>query len=237
MLYVQETRPADWKYVSEGGATIVFSYKGPSHPGFDGMVLRLRKAPVVTASAINIATSSEETEDPMIEFHAKCMRRLIPPEHLPRLETIQINRAWLEALVKLQDHVRPEFRRQKGQVDLTERRGVLATDLVGGNWLAVEIKVNLFKVFGGSWILIVFECLSRSGDSYRLRYIFPRRQKPQRRRLVDSVFTHTSDCGKGINLSQIIVLWTYFLEMKIAFATLSTRCGTLGPPAMQRQTT
>src|SRR5258708_6482561 len=39
-----KTSPSDWKYVSEGGATIVFSYAGPPHPDFAHTVLRLRKS-------------------------------------------------------------------------------------------------------------------------------------------------------------------------------------------------
>jgi len=138
---VLETKPADWKYVSEGGATIVYAYNGLSHPDFDGTVLRLRKAPVAAVKPGTDPVRKEETDDPTIEFQAKCMERLIPSEHLPRLETVWLSRSWLEALVELQDHVRPESRRLKDQVDFTKGKGVLATDLVGGNWLAVEIKV------------------------------------------------------------------------------------------------
>ena len=124
----------------------MFSYKGPPHSDFDGTVLRLRKTPIVVeignkASTVAL-THEEEPDDPSIEFQTKCMQRLIPPEHLPRLETVRLNRPWLEELVKLQDHLRPEARRWKDQIDLNKTKGVLATDLVGGNWLAVEIKVS-----------------------------------------------------------------------------------------------
>ena len=230
---VLQTKPVDWKYVSEGGATIVYSYKGPSQSDFNGTVLRLRKAPVVIFRADPVPTTSEEEiDDPTIEFQARCMERLIPPEHLPRLETVWLSRPWLQALVELQDHARPESRRQKDQVDLAKRRGVLATDLVGGNWLAVEIKVNFYIYFGGS-SLIVFLCLSRSGDSCLPRRIFPRKRKPQRCRPVDSVCTHSSKRRRDVRQSQLIVLWTYSLEMRAAFARLYTPCGTLGSPAMQ----
>ncbi|OSD08524.1 hypothetical protein PYCCODRAFT_1441388 [Trametes coccinea BRFM310] len=43
---VEDTSPLDWKYVAEGGSTIVFSYAGPPRPQFDGTVLRLRKRPL-----------------------------------------------------------------------------------------------------------------------------------------------------------------------------------------------
>ena len=134
---VRHTNPSNWKYMSEGGATIVFSYAGPPHPKFDGTILRLRKAPAQSDSL-----SESERDDPTIEYQSKCIERLIPPQYLPRLETVVLDRSWLEALVALHDSVRPKERREKGAINLERKKGVLATDLVGGNWLAVEIKVS-----------------------------------------------------------------------------------------------
>jgi inositol-pentakisphosphate 2-kinase len=140
MANISETRPQDWKYISEGGATIVFSYVGPPNPHFDGMVLRLRK--VVMSSKDLHEESWVEPEDPMIEFQQKCMERLIPKAHLPRLETVHLERPWLESLVQVHDVARPQYRRSADHVDLDRSKGVLATDLVGGNWMAVEIKAG-----------------------------------------------------------------------------------------------
>jgi inositol-pentakisphosphate 2-kinase len=143
MADVRHTNPNNWRYVSEGGATIVFSYAGPPHPKFDGTCLRLRKIPAsVKKYAQSLADSESERDDPTIEYQSKCMERLIPPQYLPRLETVVLDRSWLEALVSLHDSVRPEERRKKGGINLERKKGVLATDLVGGNWLAVEIKVS-----------------------------------------------------------------------------------------------
>lgn len=153
---VTDTLPTHWKYVSEGGATIVFSYHGPPNPEFDGTVLRLRKSIVPAAHKITRASDlvgqreqdlgdvHEEPDDPMIEYQTTCMERLIPPEHLPRLESVHVSQAWLEDLISLHDNNRPVDRRDRDQVDLTRTKGVLATDLVGGEWLAVEIKVLSF---------------------------------------------------------------------------------------------
>ncbi|KAF9527043.1 inositol-pentakisphosphate 2-kinase [Crepidotus variabilis] len=138
---VLHTDPSDWKYVSEGGATIVYSYKGATHADFDGTVLRLRKAPVGMADTPSTSLEGEEDpDDPTIAFQTKCMERLIPPEHLPRLVNVHLNRTWLEKLVEMHDRERPELRRAKDAIDLNKHKGVLATDLVGGNRLAVEIK-------------------------------------------------------------------------------------------------
>lgn len=153
MADILQTKPANWKYVSEGGATIVFSYAGPSHPDFDGTVLRLRKSALPAKGSQKKAPTQPtdgEPDDPTIEYQTKCMQRLIPPEHLPRLQTVQLDRFWLEELVKLQNDVRPEERKEKDEIDLERKKGVLATDLVGGNWLAVEIKVNIVTVFAPS---------------------------------------------------------------------------------------
>lgn len=147
MPEILQTKPSDWHYVSEGGATIVFSYKGPSHPDFEGTVLRLRKAPVFAGGHPSSAVSDEEEpDDPTIEFQTKCMRRLIPPEHLPRLESVWLDQSWLAELVRLQDGIRPETRRRKDQVDIKRKKGVLATDIVGGDWLAIEVKVGFFQI-------------------------------------------------------------------------------------------
>lgn len=135
---ISDSLPEHWKYVSEGGATIVYSYTGPPNTQFSGTVLRLRKSKDTTSAPIK--DNQDEPDDPTIEYQDKCMQRLIPLEHLPRLESVRVHRQWLEELVALHDADRPEARRQKDQVDLTRTKGVLATDLVGGDWLAVEIK-------------------------------------------------------------------------------------------------
>ncbi|KAF8891187.1 inositol-pentakisphosphate 2-kinase [Infundibulicybe gibba] len=126
MTSISDAQPKDWKYVSEGGATIVFSYIGPANPLLDGMVLRLRKI------ALGEPTHGPEPDDPMIEFQKKF--------HLPRLESVYLDQAWLKALALDHDAERPLERRQKDQIDLTRQKGVLATDLVCGDWIAVEIK-------------------------------------------------------------------------------------------------
>ncbi|KAG6900402.1 hypothetical protein C0993_011095 [Termitomyces sp. T159_Od127] len=142
---VVDTLPHQWRYVSEGGATIVFSYVGPPNPQFDGTVLRLRKAALPTADfhiSSTDAGTQDELDDPIIEFQQKCMERLIPLEHLPRLESVSVSCEWLESLISLHDAKRPKDRRAKDQIDVTRKKGVLATDLVGGDWVSVEIKAS-----------------------------------------------------------------------------------------------
>ncbi|KDQ14541.1 hypothetical protein BOTBODRAFT_109962 [Botryobasidium botryosum FD-172 SS1] len=129
------TAPHDWAYISEGGATIVFSYAGHRHPIFTGTVLRLRKAPLSDTE-----DEDEEAEDATIAFQARVTSRLIGPAHLPRLDACAVSRPWLEELARISHHRRPEARRAKDAINVRRRKAVLATDLVGGHAWAVEIK-------------------------------------------------------------------------------------------------
>ena len=148
MANILETQPSEWKYVSEGASTIVLSYIGPSRIPFDGKVLRLRKSKRQHSDVVDQLLASqdsrpdEESDDPTVDFQSKCMARLIPPEHLPKLETVLLDGHWLEELALLQDPHRPQSRREEDGIDLTRKKGVLATDLVGGYKLSVEIKVR-----------------------------------------------------------------------------------------------
>jgi inositol-pentakisphosphate 2-kinase len=70
------------------------------------------------------------------------MSRLFPPEHLPVLRTVHVNRGWLESLALLHNNERPPKRRSVDQIDVSRTKAVLATDLLGGTGaLGVEIKV------------------------------------------------------------------------------------------------
>lgn len=143
LIDVTATDVSHWKYISEGGATIVFSYAGDPNPALDGMVLRLRKISR-QQSATEGETDEEEPDDPSISFQRSCMERLIPIAHLPRLESVKVSRSWLETMSLLHDKDRPEGRRNQGGIDTTRKKGVIATDLVGGQLVAVEIKVSIF---------------------------------------------------------------------------------------------
>jgi inositol-pentakisphosphate 2-kinase len=174
------TSPSDWKYVSEGGATIVFSYVGPPRPEFRRTVLRLRKSvtqppPKPIQKPLDLAEEwgrkkedefeeawkahlilnesaalkgdkeeEEEPEDPTIEFQKRVTSLLIPPKHLPRLEPVHVQREWLQELARLSEAQRPPERRAKDGIDQLKTKAVLATDLVGGKGMAVEIKASYF---------------------------------------------------------------------------------------------
>lgn len=136
---VTQTNTADWKYVNEGGATIVFRYAGPTHPVFSGKVLRLRKVNVGQQGQ----DSSNDAVDPSVLFQREIISQLFIPDCLPSLESACVERAWLESLIRVAEDARPLSRRIKDQLDTTRTRGVLATNLIETSGLSIEIKVKL----------------------------------------------------------------------------------------------
>ena len=142
---ISQTDPRDWTYIAEGGSTIVFSYDGPRNLHFDGTVVRLRKSPLGPPSDSTSPTLNEnaghDAEDPTVDFQEHVISRLVPPEFLPHLEHVQVERAWLEKMVSVHDEKRPAKRREKDRIDLKRTKAVLATDLIGSKGWAVEIKV------------------------------------------------------------------------------------------------
>lgn len=146
------TSPNDWRYVSEGGATIVFSYVGLYKPKFVGTVLRLRKTLQSEISQEELLKQDRdedediqyaaEEDDPTIEFQARIVSRLIPQAHLPRLESCRVGFSFLSSLSTISRCVRPLERVMRDSIDTRRRRAVLATDLVGAGTggFAAEIK-------------------------------------------------------------------------------------------------
>ena len=149
--YIADTSPQHWKYISEGGSSIVFSYSGPPHPSFDGTALRLRKAPIPEREdgvpkqyqqPQLMAGEEDEPDDSTIVFQHTVIERLVPKDFLPRLDAVRIESAWLRELSDLTEPHRPTQRRARDRIDKERRKAVLATDLVGGSGWAVEIKVR-----------------------------------------------------------------------------------------------
>ena len=141
---VSDTDPRHWTYIAEGGSTIVFSYDGPRNHHVDGTVIRLRKSllPRSDSAPSTPGVESQDVDDPTVDFQEHVVSRLVPPEFLPHLEHVQVERGWLERMVSLHDEQRPAKRRAKDGIDVDRTRAVLATDLIGSKGWAVEIKVH-----------------------------------------------------------------------------------------------
>lgn len=129
---LSHTSPTDWKYISEGGATVVFSYRGPSHPILTGNVLRLRKA------SRQVGGTPIDNDVP---FQQKIISRLVDSIYLVHLQTVPLEAHWVEAFSRHHESSRPLERRGTGMIDTSRCTAVLASDLVGGIPCAVEVKV------------------------------------------------------------------------------------------------
>lgn len=128
---ISDTKVTDWKYVAEGGATIVFAYIGPLHPLFTGTVLRLRKIKhhvshsevleklTVLPGSVHgkgeegIGAGGEgagvkhaedaEPDDPMIAFQKHVIGRLVPEQFLVNLRVVKLDREWLTGFAEYHD--------------------------------------------------------------------------------------------------------------------------------------
>lgn len=134
---LSQSSPTQWKYISEGGATVVFSYTGPHHPVLTGKVLRLRKAP-----REGHQPPHSISEDLTVAFQQNVISRLLDPSYLPDLQIIPLQADWVEALSIHHESFRPQERRNTSAIDCSKHTGVLAPDLISGLSCAVEVKVN-----------------------------------------------------------------------------------------------
>lgn len=137
------TAPSDWSYVSEGGATIVFSFIGDAafHSNFQGQVLRLLKTSRTSPVFLVNQTLPNENE-PTLPFYRTVIERLIPSENLPRLASVHVDRVWLHAMADYHESARPSARTGKDGIDVTRTSALIATDVIGHSGLSVEIKVS-----------------------------------------------------------------------------------------------
>lgn len=219
---------------------MVFSYIGDPllHPQFAGMVLRLRKISLESSAGdsqdgIFLDAGADEPDDPMIEFQHSIMERLISPEHLPRLLSVRVEHEWLHDLVNLHDGYRPPARRKKDCVDLKRTKAVIATDLVGGNGLAVEIKVKRMIVLKTCIHLVLTSPISssRNGPSCPRPLTYHPTPFLSKRGLADFACMRTIDRRATILVQSATAPWISSREMTHGFKRLSITCGMVGFPA------
>jgi len=175
-IFLSQTSPSEWKYISEGGATVVFSYTGPHHPILTGKVLRLRKAPREGHGPPRHSVS----DDNQVAFQQNVVPRLLDSSYLPGLLTIPLQADWVEALSISHESFRPQERRSTSGIDCTRHSGVLALDLITGFSCAVEVKVNnnyLPEVPNDDSIK------SQNGASYLIATIYLQRASPSKVKL------------------------------------------------------
>lgn len=227
-IQITDTQPIDWVYVSEGGATIVFSYRGREDPRFDGRVLRLRKTTLLSSATPSCDIDGEEPDDPMVSFQKDFISQLVPQAFLPELDVVLLDPSWLYLLESLRDRDRPPERRMKDGIDKGRRKGVLATNLIGGEGtIAVEIKVRAKLI---SVLTAASHPRSPSGGSCQKHIIYQRRQRIRRHRRVGFACTRISD--RRVICSRSIVLWICTRRTKRVSGKLSMIYGLPGTEAM-----
>jgi inositol-pentakisphosphate 2-kinase len=169
---LSQTPPSEWKYISEGAATVVFSYNGPHHPILSGRVLRLRKAPREGHDPRHSAS-----DDNLVAFQRSVVSRLLDPSYLPDLQIIPLQADWVEALSINHESFRPQERRSTSVIDCSRQTGVLAPDLIGGLSCAVEVKV--IKHYPPEVPIDNFS-KSQNGASSLIATIYHRRASPSK---------------------------------------------------------
>ena len=141
------SKAEDWKYLSEGSSSIVFSYTGSSDSPLDATVLRLRKRPVRIEKADKFLGTNElmadDEDDLSITFQNSVVAELVSPEFLPKLESVSVHREWLKELSRLVEPLRPAHRTSKDRIDESRTKAVLASNAIGTEGIAIEIKVCL----------------------------------------------------------------------------------------------
>ncbi|KAF8517591.1 inositol-pentakisphosphate 2-kinase [Hysterangium stoloniferum] len=132
-----------WTYLSEGGATMVFSYTGQPSDEFSGKVLRVRKSlrhgEDIHHHSGTRQKADYQSDDDSVAFQ-NIVSKLIRPQYLPVLQYVQVSQQWLKELAEASEAHRPSERIQTGGIDTERRNALLATDLIGKEGWAVEIK-------------------------------------------------------------------------------------------------
>jgi hypothetical protein len=134
---------ADWHYIAEGGANLVFGYHGRD-PEFRNKALRIPKS---------LETKpDDDVSDISILWRDELLPKLLPRKHLPSVKPVSLDGKWVAGLVEHVQDTRPDFR---AGVDLstfstspTPIKATLMDDLraspsdVSHTVLAIEIKVS-----------------------------------------------------------------------------------------------
>lgn len=233
-LSLSNTSPGDWRYVAEGGASIVFSYTGPADHRFGGTVLRLRKAThdFVKDSAAELLPT-KDVDDLFIPIHQRVMLRLVPEGYLPQLRSARVEREWLMRLDQLSANQRPLDRLRTDRIDISRHNAILVADLVGTAEWTVEIKVCIYPIRMNSH----HTSCSLNGVFSLHRVFCPSRPILPRRRRVAFVCILVSRPAREGTPSSTFVPSIYTPGKNIVFVGLCVPCGIAGYILVELSTT
>ncbi len=138
------TLPAHWRYVNEGGATIVYCI----YWSLRRSVHRHRPPPPQSRHRRRPRSSVRprgRARRPLCRLstpnHFQARSPFLPPD----LTVVYLNREWLVSLRTLSQSLRPISRRLKDEIDITRSKGVIATDLVGAGQGGLAIDDSRFR--------------------------------------------------------------------------------------------
>ncbi|KAH8079742.1 inositol-pentakisphosphate 2-kinase-domain-containing protein [Filobasidium floriforme] len=136
-LPVALTNPTVWRYLSEGGANVVFVYTG-TDPVFLGKVLRIRKQSAFASR------EEQSTNDYWHDWLLPDVFEAVSPGargFLPAIWRVKVRPEWIETLDFLTWTARPEARRVTGAHLEPESLVVVTENVIGGKaQLAIELK-------------------------------------------------------------------------------------------------
>lgn len=143
---------SEWTYLAEGGAHLVFAYRGAS-PLLSNKVLRIRKENIASSSSPS-STTGGSFEVARQYLASSVIPTLVPADLLPSESRLAVRGKWAQQLEQATLDVRPESRLSTpassvAQGDLVDPRDdslvevSLVENLLGGEGdLAIEIKVS-----------------------------------------------------------------------------------------------
>jgi inositol-pentakisphosphate 2-kinase len=173
---LQSSQTGEWTYLAEGGAHLVFAYRG-SVPSLRHKVLRVRKEHIESPS---IGTSEiSDFERARVYFARTITPALLPPDLLPMEWRVSVDAGWIRALERDSVGVRPESRTSlrsslsEDQQSLSPKpiEVSLVENLLGERGdMAIEIKVSLHPCsFRTEHISLTLFPQSQNADSYPTR--------------------------------------------------------------------
>lgn len=147
---LRNSQTSEWKYLAEGGAHLVFAYRGSSSL-LDNKVLRIRKENIASSST-NSSEADGKFETARQYFGTSVTPALVPASLLPIECRLTVDAKWVQQLEQASLNVRPQPRLSTpqssvigGDIKLDGDRVIevsLVENLLGGEGdLAIEIKV------------------------------------------------------------------------------------------------
>ena len=148
---IRLSRTTEWTYLAEGGAHLVFAYRG-TEPSLNNKVLRIRKAHPDYTSGDTSDSQQSRYRVAQEYLSTTIISVLVPPELLSAESRVTVEADWMYQLERESLDRRPKGRISARAIPSDGRRpsspalvqvSVLENLLGGEHDIAIEIKVSL----------------------------------------------------------------------------------------------